>query len=231
MQHAYRPEADKVSEALKADLFAPQGALCSTGCHRALHWYEWETQVAGAFFELLRHLERTLARAVARELTEHFGRGNWWDDPRIRLHYVARQKIDDLVYDRSGNRRNLTTEDVQRELTMGFWVALLGRGNDYETRLWRPALRHAFPGYRGTRADVHRTLDYLRTFRNRVAHLEPIGSRDLEADRRSIYRVLGYLSADVAQWAIKADRVEGIIVARPQQCTPRVPHQRDGCSK
>ncbi|MDT0310308.1 hypothetical protein RM780_25650 [Streptomyces sp. DSM 44917] len=86
------------------------------------------------------------------------------------------------------------------------------------TRLWRPALRHAFPAYRGPRRPLHRTLDHLRTLRNKVAHHEPIGPRDLGADRDSALLVLGYLSDDVQRWVALVDRIPAVLAERPAPC-------------
>ncbi|GHJ31559.1 hypothetical protein TPA0910_59920 [Streptomyces hygroscopicus subsp. sporocinereus] len=211
-------------------MFSPSGALCSPECECALGWYAWEAEIAKAFFALLRHLERTLGHALAERLAAQFDRTDWWNHPRIDLHHASRRAIDEARAKLARNRRRvLTAEAVQRELTLGFWVSLLGPGNDYETRLWRPALRHAFPAYRGPRKPLHRDLDHLRTLRNKVAHHEPVGTRDLAADRRSAYRVLGYLSADVHDWAAADDRIPHLLSERPAPCRQALPNPRKEC--
>jgi hypothetical protein len=43
---------------------------------------------------------------------------------------------------------------------------------------------------------VQRLLDYLRTFRNRIAHHEPIFGRHLAADYTSILEVAGWICPD-----------------------------------
>jgi hypothetical protein len=87
------------------------------------------------------------------------------------------------------------------------WVSLLGRGGlgrggrkaSYDMTLWRPALFRACPSARPP-ADVHRRLDYLRTFRNRIAHYDPIFARHLAADHASILLSVGWASPDVQTW-------------------------------
>lgn len=191
--------------------------------------YTWEAEIAAAFFPLLRHLERTLRHAMAEQLTTRFHRTDWWDHPEIDLHHVSRRKITAIQRKLARDRRRTpTAEAVQRELTLGFWVSLLGPGNDYETRLWRPTLRHAFPSYRGPRKPLHQNLDTLRELRNQVAHHEPIGSRPLAADRDSAYRILGYLSADVHDWAAAEDRIPQLLSERPAPCVPGLPGTRKG---
>ncbi|MEV6031051.1 hypothetical protein AB0L65_07865 [Nonomuraea sp. NPDC052116] len=62
----------------------------------------------------------------------------------------------------------------------------LGRGNNYDQRLWRTSLYQAFPGYRGGRHALHRQLDFLRVLRNKIAHHCPIHHRHLQADQDTI---------------------------------------------
>ena len=81
-----------------------------------------------------------------RRLSDLFGRSDWWDAPSLRLHNVARRIAADALDEVVRRRRIPTPDRVVAELPFGFWVSLLGSGSDYETRLWRPALHHAFPG-------------------------------------------------------------------------------------
>ncbi|HEU5471840.1 MAG TPA: hypothetical protein VFV67_14410 [Actinophytocola sp.] len=93
-------------------------------------------------------------------------------------------------------RKEVTADRVVAELNLGFWVALLGRGLNYETRLWRPALRLAFPRYTGGRAALHEELETVRLLRNRISHLEPIHRRHHLADYDKILRIVGYISPE-----------------------------------
>jgi len=117
----------------------------------------------------------------------------------------------------------IVADQLVAELNLGFWVSLLGRGSNYETRLWRPALRWAFPGYSGTRQVLHRELDHLRTFRNRIAHYEAIYHRHLEADHQSVLRVIGHISPDVATWVAHNDRVTEVLARRVGVCRGVLP--------
>ena len=77
------------------------------------------------------------------------------------------------------------------DLTLGTWVMLLSRGGtsalgrsiDYESNIWRPALRFGFAtgqltptgrARRPKRDDVHLRASNLQRLRNRSAHHEPI---------------------------------------------------------
>ena len=102
------------------------------------------------------------------------------------------------------------------ELSFGFWTGLLGRGNAYEHRLWIPALRHAFPNYRGSRTHLHGVAESLRLLRNRIAHHEPVFDRHLAADHASILKLAGYLDDDVRGWIDSQSRVSEVLSRRGQ---------------
>jgi hypothetical protein len=115
----------------------------------------------------------------------------------------------------------VTPEAVERELTLGFWVALLGSGQDYETQVWRP-VAGGFPGYQGLRRPLWKQLDELRQLRNMVAHQEPVGGRKLGEDRHSILTAVGYISPVVARRMEAADTaLPHLLVNRPGTC-PRI---------
>ncbi len=126
-----------------------------------------------------------------RQLSITFG-PSWYDNPRCILDLGAKRRLDDAKSDGLRRRYPIDPPHVVASLAFGFWVSLLGRGGsvggagtpraNYEMTLWRPALHRAFPHVRKLRAKVHRPLDDLRTFRNRIAHHEPIFNRPLVAD-------------------------------------------------
>ena len=70
------------------------------------------------------------------------------------------------------------------ELTFGNWVRLLSTGGhrngipvDYTKVLWRPYLSPRFSGA-ASRQALHTEAEAVRTFRNRIAHHEPLLSID-----------------------------------------------------
>jgi hypothetical protein len=206
---------------LDAERYAPAGALCSSECRHALVWFDWETQMSKALYEILRHLENALRRAMAGRLTAHYGREDWWRAPRLQLTYGTRQKIEQAEDRLLDAGVPWTAVGVQRELTLGFWVALLGRGRDYETQLWRP-MASGFPGYRGRRQPLHERLNYLRELRNKVAHQEPVSGRHLAADRASVITALGYVSESAARWVALTDAaIPELLTGMPGRC-PRI---------
>ena len=186
---------------------------------RALRLHAWNTAVSAAFYEPLQWLEVTLRNAMHRELAERYGPA-WYDAPDAGLDGGALDRI-------AGARSELTRAGYRIEgsrivaaLSLGFWVSLTGRGGrlasgrkaNYEMTLWRPALRRAFPHCEKlTRKRAHSPLNDLRALRNRIAHHEPIFTRDLAKDHKLVLDVAGWISPTTATWIEHHSRVSDLL--------------------
>jgi hypothetical protein len=221
----------RVIRTLGADRYAPAGSLCSEVCRSTLDFYHWDSLVGGALEELLRHVERGVANGMHAQLTVRFGRTDWWESEHAVLHSYAHQELQNARQKLLKARLPVTERAIVGRVSFGFWVSLLGRGIDYETQLWRPALSRAFPRYKGTRVPLHREVDGLRELRNHLAHPggNPASARNLVKDHAAIYLVMGWISRDTAAWLHEVDRVPTILALRPEACaTPCIPQQRSG---
>jgi hypothetical protein len=211
-------EAIGLREVMSPERLAPYQQACRGDLIEALRLYAWNVEISAAFHGPLGCLEVALRNAMHRQLALHFVRDDWWSAPQVSLHWVAQRKIEEARQEISRRHRVVTPGRMVAELSLGFWVSLLGSGVDYETRLWRPALHHAFPGYHGRRTPLHREFDYMRSFRNRIAHHEPIYRRHLEADHKTLLELIGYLSTDLAAWVRRHDRVPAVLSCRDRVC-------------
>jgi hypothetical protein len=181
---------------------------------RAIRLYAWNTEVSAALWGPLQALEVACRNAMHRELAGRFGRTDWWHASTLELHRIGQESVADAEATLRRRGRPPSDGAVVAELSWAFWVALLAPR--YEATLWTPALRHAFPSYSGRRGDLHKPLDYLRTLRNRVAHHEPIFSRDLRADLFGIHKQLRYVCADTAEWVQSCQRATVVIERRQE---------------
>lgn len=185
---------------------------------RMLRLYAWDIEAAGAFLGPLRCLEVALRGIVHDAMQSHFAQLDWWDVPGLRLHAPAQNAIDNVKEKYQQRNQLLTPAGMISELSLGFWVSLFGRGDDYETRFWRPILSRVFPGFAHSRRAIHRKLDDVRLFRNKIAHHEPIFYRDLNLDHDGILDLLERLSPEKANWVRDHDRVPEVLQARAATC-------------
>lgn len=215
---------DEVLEALETSLSPERMStyVKAAGGDReqALRLYTWNTAVSAAFYGPLQGLEVTLRNAMHRELRGAYGPA-WYDNPACGLDAGTLDRIDKAKRTLQKNGYAIDPPHVVAELAFGFWVSLLGKGGhgrtpdtskrNYDMTLWRTALYKAFPHSRSSRVAIHKPLDYLRTFRNRIAHHEPIFDRDLAADFRSILTVSRWICPQTAGWIEHHSRVEKLL--------------------
>jgi hypothetical protein len=183
---------------------------------QALRLYVWNAMISAAFYTPLQGLEVALRNAIHRELSRAYGI-QWYDQPTLGLAPAALRQVSDAKDTLQKSRKPLDPPRIVAELSWGFWVSLLGRGprGRYETTLWRPALYRAFPHVRSLRKHVHAPRDYLRVFRNRIAHHEPIFARHLAADYASIIKVITWICPDTAAWIDHHNVVQATLAERP----------------
>ena len=189
----------------------------------ALRLHAWNAELATAFWGPIGLLEISLRNSMHSVL----GRGreaNWWDySHHVQLApYGARvitRTLDKLA---SAGNYHPNPDDVVAATSMGFWVGLLDVGvardpyMDYETALWAPRLRDAFP-YRGGmgRKQIHTRFNRVRVFRNRIAHHEPIYNKRPVETRDLILECLGFLHPDLAGYVEASHRINEVL-ARQQ---------------
>ncbi len=185
---------------------------------KAVRLYTWNTAISAAFYGPLQGLEVALRNALHRELAEKYGT-NWYDNPAAGLDDGTLKRLSRA---RSELRRGRYADDPSHmvaALSFGFWVALLGAGGrtpdggkaNYEMTIWRSGVFRSFPHVRLSRKAVHEPLDYLRTFRNRIAHHEPIFDRHLAADYDSLLRVVGWINPKTRDWIEHHSRVPTLL--------------------
>lgn len=205
---------DRLSKYLRAT----QGSLLN-----ALALYNWNTAISAAFYGPLLWLEVTLRNSVDNRLAEVYGDA-WYFHNDARLDFICRRQVKEARDRLERNNQPITRSRMIAALSFGFWVTLLGRGGmlsakgakaNFEMTLWRPALHKAFPNRPGlARKQAYQPLDYLRTFRNKIAHHEAILERDLRRDYEKIVRVTGWVSPEARAWIEEHSRVPDLLVAR-----------------
>lgn len=210
---------DDIERSLSPERFARYLKIAHDDRKAAVHLYTWNTAISSAFYGPLQGLEVALRNAMHSRLSAVYGT-EWYDNPAAGLDQGATKQIADAKRKLAG-RYAVDAPHIVASLSFGFWVALLGRGGkfdqsetkaNYEMTLWRPALRKAFRTEAPLkRRDAHEPLDYLRTFRNRIAHHEPIFERHLEEDHDSILQIAGWLSPGSRDWIAHHSRVPALL--------------------
>ena len=185
----------------------------------ALSLYAWNAEVSGALLSDLHVCEVVIRNAISEILEILYGEAWPWSQtfefslPDYPNSYSPRK---DLL---AARRYARTPGKVIPELKMVFWQRLLTRR--YDDRLWNMHLVQAFPHMDSSstvavhRAALHGDIDSLRELRNRIAHHEPIFTRNLVRDQATIHKLIGYRCLLTVQWLLTYERSSQIIAERP----------------
>lgn len=170
----------------------------------ALDLYLWNAQISGAFLTPLHICEVVIRNAIADALEKKYGPRWPWAPafeqslPSPPVGYSPRQ---DLF---NARRKAHTIGKVIPELKFAFWQRMFTSRHD--ARLWNTYLFHIMPGLDPSkqvnelRADIYKDLEEIRSLRNRIAHHEPILTRNLANDFIRITRLIAYRSQATADW-------------------------------
>ena len=167
-------------------------------------------------------LEVVLRNALHAQLVERTGRPDWWADPRSDAQLLPREReaVADAVATADDRHQEPSSDDVVAAAGFGLWVGLLSDGvprhplHSYETALWQPRLRRAFPHYAGGRKHLHAELDVIRKTRNRVAHHEPIFRTNLALLGDRIATVAGHVDAAAETYIRESERLTTVLAAK-----------------
>lgn len=174
----------------------------------AIALYDWNIKIGAAFFESIHYLEIGLRNALDNAASSRLG-VTWLMPTSSILTPQSRRAV--TVALRQAGGSNAPRGKLIAELPFGFWWSLLA--DEYNRRLWQPALQHAFERT-VRRRRLHADLDDLRRLRNRIAHHEPIHTRDLHADFAKVLDIARRLGAALGDHIAATSRVAQVLAAR-----------------
>lgn len=184
----------------------------------AARLYAWNIEATAAFWGPISVLEVVLRNAMHNALRQDH-REDWWDGPDLSLLPAERKMIDDAIAKLAREGKTAPTPgQVVAASNFALWTRLTGAGiarhpvYSYETSLWQPRLVRAFPHLGNVRRkQLHRELNDIRYFRNRLAHHEPIFAASLEQIRDDILRVAAYIYADAVSFIQGCSRIDEVL--------------------
>lgn len=195
--------------------------LHATGQHpaKALELYLWNARVSASFMVPLQLCEIASRNGVVDTLELVHGPKWPWSPGFARSvphHQRGYSPADDL---RQTSRKYQSAGKVVADLKFAFWQHMFTAGQD--NRLWLPHFATAFPGYDtslsvpAARAAMHVDIDKVRSFRNRIAHHEPIFSRNLVTEYERVRQLVEWRRPTAAAWLDKVETVSALIAEKP----------------
>ncbi|WP_129664692.1 Abi family protein [Phytoactinopolyspora endophytica] len=192
-------------------------ASCQGEAIDAIALYEWNSQISGAMWESLGHVEVALRNSVADQLELRHGRlsrdGSWLDDPAQELEAKRRNDIARARERIWRNNKEPSDGQTISELPFGFWRFLLAKR--YATTLW-PDLADGFPYAPGrSRTTIEQPVQQLHRLRNGIAHRQRIWTEPLNDRWDDICELLGYIDPALRRWVIFNSRVPSVMSTWP----------------
>lgn len=185
----------------------------------ALRLYAWNAEASAALLTPLHLCEISIRNAVADAVQALYGDQWPWSKgfeqslPDPAGSYSPRKDLS------ASRRAARSTGQVIAELKFVFWQKMFTQR--YDNRLWRPHLRAILPNLPAdesisvSRQKIVEDLEQIRRLRNRIAHHEPIFSRNLDNDLAVIMRTVHKRCGITAAWLAEIHRVDNVICRRP----------------
>jgi hypothetical protein len=205
-----------LEQRLSVERLAPYRNAMGGELGGAIALYEWNTEVAAAFWATLGDVEVLVRNAMHEQLTRWstltHREPRWYLDPGHVFTPEAQRVIEDARRYATKHGRRESSGRVVAELAIGFWRYLLA--SRYDRSLWRTCLWRAFPG-QGLRRRVHDGLAQLHLLRNRIAHHEPIHNRPLQELHQTALTVASWVCPETGGWIEGRSTIEFLFAERP----------------
>ncbi len=214
-------ELQELPDVISAPRFATYLQATGNDRARALALYEWNLDLSSALIVPLQVCEVAVRNGIAEAIEAVHGM-NW---PRnngfIRSLPRPKRRTDyDPASDLTACAARLpTTGKIVAELKFAFWERVFTAGQD--SRIWNAHFRTYFPGSPAgqsiaqCRATAYADLRIIRALRNRIAHHEPIFTRNIVSDYQRIHDMIAWRSPTAAAWMDNKQSVLALIPQRP----------------
>ena len=175
----------------------------------AIALYEQNIAISESFYTALQGLEICFRNKLHNALQLAYGSECLLQE-RLPLIPEGVKRLREAKEQFGTLRRSITEGGVIAELSLGFWVGLLGP--PYDSSLWRNSLYRVFTseGRFFRRKEIHGRFNAIRRFRNRVAHHEPIWDQDLIKRHSEIIEAIHWMCPVTADWVARRSRLPAV---------------------
>ncbi|RUM94717.1 MAG: hypothetical protein DSZ28_01680 [Thiothrix sp.] len=186
----------------------------------AMDLYLWQMKLCAAFSIPLHIFEISFRNTVAEAVANVHGNKWPWKEgfiqsiPRQKKYYCAQNDL------RRKAKEHETTGSVVAGLRFAFWEKML---TNRHVKIWEEQFPIVFTGWNDRRPILdsvkycREEAERIRKFRNRIAHHEPIFSRNLNTDYKRLIEMLNLINPAVGDWIRRVSTVEDILGERPDK--------------
>lgn len=187
---------------------------------RAIALYVWNAQIS-AYLLMPLHICEVVVRNAASDAIEAIHGPDWpWNagfqislPPRINgTRYSPRRDLQNV------GAVEPTTGKVIPELKFAFWEHMFTARHD--AKIWKSQILRVFPNcesgmtWHRLRNRINADLNVIRKLRNRIAHHEPIFSRNLVVEFQMLCELVDLRSPVVSSW-MTGNQIASNLLAKP----------------
>jgi hypothetical protein len=165
-------------------------------------------ELSGGLWVHIQIFETTLRQFLAKQLTAIYGTQSWWDIPFL-LNKDDYSNISKVMRRLKGKDIRITSEHIVDNLSLSFWIKLLGKR--YHETIWLKIIKY-MPVYPGRREDFYNKAREIRNLRNSIAHHGPIMRRNLIRDHAYLGELTAILDPELAREVEKRSRVLDLLL-------------------
>ncbi len=213
-------QLSKIPAVISVPRFTTYLQHCNNDRNLALELYQWNIEISSSFVTPLHVLEVTIRNAVVERL-ENVHTSAWpWTNGFIRSlpnpqgnTYNPQKDLQNVA------RRQPTMGKVVAELKFMFWQKMFTYRHD--AIFWNTHIKLLFPNAPALlsvinlRKEIHDDIAVIRILRNRIAHHEPIFSRNLQDDYTKIIKLIRWRDNDTADWVESFQGVTSLLLSKP----------------
>ena len=177
----------------------------------ALARYIYNIELSKSLYTIINIFEVTLRNSIDNALKKFFDIQDWSDV--IPLMQTEQIMINEAKIKIERNCKEYSHNRLVSELTLGFWVALMGK--KYNTQKFRSFMIknmfHGCPSEQKSSATVQKNLNEIRFLRNRIAHHRRILHwSDLKQKHDLILDFIRWMSQDMHKIAVNNDTFDAV---------------------
>lgn len=172
----------------------------------AIARYIYNIELCKSLYPLINIFEVTLRNSIDSALQSFFKNQDW--NNTISLQQTELMMINDALLKIKRQGKKYSHGRLVAELTLGFWVALMGRkynNQGFQFAIIKNSL-HGCPANQKSSGAIQKNLSEIRFLRNRIAHHERIAHwKDLKQKHDLILDFISWLNKDMHKIGIKKD--------------------------
>ena len=177
----------------------------------AIARYVYNIELCKSLYPLINIFEITLRNSIDNALETYFNHKDW--NNIIQLQQTEIMMINDALLKIKKQGKKYSHGRLIAELTLGFWVALMGRkynNQGFQFAIIKSCL-HGCPAKQKSSSAIQKNLSEIRFLRNRIAHHERIAHwKDLKQKHDLILDFIKWLNPDMNKIAFEKDTFDEV---------------------